>query len=552
MGFGVPEEWVDDVRAADEDTLFDVIPHLPQEAQEALLKLAVGETPEPPKPTPATADPFAHPDAQRRFRVLTNIEELERALNSPWEKWAVFLHPDQRQYAEKNYAGPARVTGSAGTGKTIVALHRAVYLARSNPNAQVLLTTFSEALARSLKIKLDHLVGNEPSIAPQVHVQSIRFVGRNLYSSLFGEPNIASSKDIKSLLATAAEKTEGHKFSLPFLIGEWTDVVDSWQLKNWEAYRDVTRLGRKTRIGGKQREILWSIFEAVRSNLNTQGLVTWADIFGRVADCLSSTTERPFDFAIVDEAQDLGVTEARFLSVLAGGKTNGIFFAGDLGQRIFQQPFSWKSLGIDVRGKSFTLKVNYRTSHQIRAHADLLLPSSVADVDGNTESRRGTVSVFDGQPPEAQTYPSAEAEQIAVGRWIAARLQSGCLPHEIGVFVRSDAEIDRAKAAIQLARIQPFELTDTVAAETGRVAVSTMHLAKGLEFRAVAVMACDEDVIPSQQRIEDIADDADLQEVYDTERHLLYVACTRARDYLLVTGIDPGSEFLADLTGTTK
>jgi hypothetical protein len=176
----------------------------------------------------------------------------------------------------------------------------------------------------------------------------------------------------------------------------------------------------------------------------------------------------------------------------------------------------------------------------------------VADVDGNTESRRGTVSVFDGQPPEAQTYPSAEAEQIAVGRWIAARLQSGCLPHEIGVFVRSDAEIDRAKAAIQLARIQPFELTDTVAAETGRVAVSTMHLAKGLEFRAVAVMACDEDVIPSQQRIEDIADDADLQEVYDTERHLLYVACTRARDYLLVTGIDPGSEFLADLTGTTK
>ena len=547
MSFGVPEEWVNDIRAADEDSLFDVISHLPQEAQEALLKLAVGETPEPPKPAPATTDPFAHPDAQRRFRVLTNTEELERALNSPWEKWAVFLHPDQRQYAEKNYAGPARVTGSAGTGKTIVALHRAVYLARSNPNGQVLLTTFSEALARSLKIKLDHLVGNEPSIAAQVHVQSIRFVGKNLYSSLFGEPKIASSKDIQSLLATAAKKTEGHKFPLPFLIGEWTDVVDSWQLKNWEAYRDVTRLGRKTRIGGKQREILWSIFEAVRSSLNAQGLVTWSDIFGRVAECLSNTTKRPFDFAIVDEAQDLGVTEARFFSVLAGGKTNGIFFAGDLGQRIFQQPFSWKSLGIDVRGKSFTLKVNYRTSHQIRAHADLLLPSSVADVDGNAESRRGTVSVFDGPPPEVLTFPSGEAEQIAVGRWIAALLQSGCLPHEMGVFVRSDAEIARARAAIQLAGIQPFELTDTTTAETGRVAVSTMHFAKGLEFRAVVVMACDEDVIPSQQRIESIADDADLQEVYDTERHLLYVACTRARDYLLVTGVKPGSEFLPDL-----
>ena len=277
----------------------------------------------------------AHPDAQRRFRVLTNTEELERALNSPWEKWAVFLHPDQRQYAEKNYAGPARVTGSAGTGKTIVALHRAVYLARSNPNAKVLLTTFSEALARSLKIKLGHLIGNELSVATRVHVQSIRSVGQHLYASLFGTPKIASSKDVQSLLASAAAKLEGHKFSLSFLIGEWTDVVDAWQLKDWEAYRDVTRLGRKTRIGGKQREILWSIFEAVRLNLNTQGLVTWADIFGRVADYLSSTTERPFDFAIVDEAQDLGVTEARFAKLGVWPSIEMKLITGEKNQRLY-------------------------------------------------------------------------------------------------------------------------------------------------------------------------------------------------------------------------
>lgn len=549
MSFGVPEEWVNDVRAADEDSLFDVITHLPQEAQEALLKLAVGEAPATPKPTPDAADPFAHPDAQRRFRILTNSEELERALNAPWEKWAVFLHPDQRQYAEKDYAGPARVTGSAGTGKTIVALHRAVYLARSNPNAKVLLTTFSESLARMLSAKLGYLIGNEPSVAGRIYIQSISAVGQNLYACFFGAPKIASSKDIQSLLADAAARVAGQKFSLPFLIGEWNDVVDAWQLKTWEAYRDVTRLGRKTRIGGKQREVLWSIFAMARICLDEQGLVTWSNVFGRVADHLPDTAERPFDFVIVDEAQDLGVAEARLFSALAGGKTNGIFFAGDLGQRIFQQPFSWKSLGIDVRGRSFTLKVNYRTSHQIRAHADMLLPPSVADVDGNFESRRGTVSVFDGLPPEVQTFPNAEAEQTAVGKWLAARLQSGCLPHEIGVFVRSEAEMDRAKAAIERSGIQPIELTDTAVAEAGRIAVSTMHLAKGLEFRAVAVMACDEDVIPSQQRIEDIADDADLQEVYDTERHLLYVACTRARDYLLVTGIDPGSEFLSDLTG---
>lgn len=153
MGFGVPEDWAEDVRAATEDTLFDVIAHLPQEAQEALLKLAVGERPEPLVATPIEADPFAHPDAQRRFRVLTNVEELERALDYPWERWAVFLHPDQRQFVERAYSGPARVSGTAGTGKTVVALHRAVHLARRNPGARVLLTTFSKALANALKVK---------------------------------------------------------------------------------------------------------------------------------------------------------------------------------------------------------------------------------------------------------------------------------------------------------------------------------------------------------------------------------------------------------------
>ncbi len=157
MAFGVPAEWVEDVRRATEDTLFDVIGHLPQEAQEALLKLAVGEKPEPPAPQPETADPFAHPDAQRRFRVLTNVEELKRALDYPWDKWAVFLHPAQEDLVKRTFNGPARVSGSAGTGKTIVALHRAVHLARENPQSRVLLTTFSKPLANALQRKLNSL-----------------------------------------------------------------------------------------------------------------------------------------------------------------------------------------------------------------------------------------------------------------------------------------------------------------------------------------------------------------------------------------------------------
>ncbi|HHW32947.1 MAG TPA: UvrD-helicase domain-containing protein [Paracoccus solventivorans] len=546
MAFGVPEEWVSDVRSATEDTLFDIIEHLPQEAQEALLKLAVGEKPQPPEPAPALADPFAHPDAQRRFRVLTNAEELKQALDYPWDKWAVFLHPAQAELVERSFSGPARVSGSAGTGKTIVALHRAVYLARINSDATVLLTTFSKALANSLRLKLTSLAGNEPQISRRVVVKAISAVGYDLHAERFGQPQIASPSLIRSLITKAASEVEGHRFSPQFLVGEWDDVVDAWQLRSSEAYRDVSRLGRKTRIGGKQREALWAIFERVRAGLAERGVVTWSDVFGRLTDSLTPTALRPYDFAVIDEAQDLGVAEARFFAALAGERSDGLFFAGDLGQRIFQQPFSWKALGLDVRGRSYTLRINYRTSHQIRLHADRLLPATVSDVDGNTEGRRGTVSMFDGPPPLVMECRDAEHECGAVASWIKDRLNQGCSPGEIGVFVRSGLELKRARAAVKAAGARAVELSEKVEMEDGAVAISTMHFAKGLEFRSVAVMACDDDVIPQSERIEAVADDADLEEVYNTERHLLYVACTRARDHLLVTGVAPVSEFVDD------
>lgn len=547
MAFGVPEEWVDDVRRATEDTLFDIISHLPSEAQEALLKLAVGETPQVSEPVAPDADPFAHPDAQRRFRVLTNAEELRQALDYPWEKWAVFLHPAQADLVGRSFSGPARVSGSAGTGKTIVALHRAVHLARTNPSAKVLLTTFTKALANALRRKLETLAGNEPEVLSRITVKAVSAVGYDLYSQTFAQPQIAPASLIRSLITKAAAEVKDHRFTTHFLMGEWDDVVDAWQLRTWAAYRDVSRLGRKTRIGGKQRETLWQIYEKVRAALGARGLVTWADVFGRLTLNLHNAADRPYDFAVVDEAQDLGVAEAKFFAALGAGRAESLFFAGDLGQRIFQQPFSWKALGLDVRGRSFTLCINYRTSHQIRTHADRLLPSSISDVDGNTDGRRGTVSIFDGPAPLVLSCRDADHECTAVAAWIKERLKEGCTLREIGLVVRSEAELKRARAAAKAAGVRAIELSERVDVEDGALAISTMHLAKGLEFRSVAVMACDDEVIPQLERIESVADDADLEEVYDTERHLLYVACTRARDHLLVTGVAPVSEFVDDL-----
>ena len=183
LRYGVPPEWLSDVRKSNEDTLLELADHLPGEAAEALLALATGAVPEIAKPVAVDADPFEHPDSKRRFRVMTNLEELQRALDYPWEKWTVFLHPAQRELVERQYSGPACVSGSAGTGKTIVA----------------------------------------------------------------------------QMLAEASKKAASHRFSGHFLWTEWNDLVDAWQLDVWEAYRDVARLGRKTRLGEQQRQISLSL-----------------------------------------------------------------------------------------------------------------------------------------------------------------------------------------------------------------------------------------------------------------------------------------------------
>jgi hypothetical protein len=545
LAYGVPLEWIDDVRRVDEDALLVLVDRLPAEAAEALLELATGGTP---RAVATTAeDPFAHPDAQRRFRILTNVEELERALAFPWEKWTVFLHPDQCQWVEHAFNGPARVSGSAGTGKTIVALHRAVHLARANPDARVLLTTFSETLAHALRTKLRRLVGNEPRLLEHIEVHSVDALGLRLHKALRGPTHLATRDEVHALLTEAAATAEGLRVSVRFVETEWDQVVDAWQLSTWEAYRDVPRMGRKSRLPQAHRETLWGVFESVRQGLERRGLVTQAGMFTALADTLEGGGRPPYDFAVVDEAQDLGVAQLRFLAALAGSKADGLFFAGDLGQRIFQAPYSWMSLGVDIRGRSRTLRVNYRTSHQIRMQADRLLGPEVVDMDGNREDRRGTVSVFNGPPPLVQVFGDEAAEIEAVASWLAERAKEEGQSHALAVFVRSEVELERARAAAEGAGL-PFRLLDErVETVAGHVSIGTMHLAKGLEFGAVAVMACDDEVIPLQTRIEEVGDEADLQDTYDTERHLLYVACTRARDHLLVTGVEPGSEFLEDL-----
>ncbi|MGB6868503.1 MAG: 3'-5' exonuclease [Acidobacteriaceae bacterium] len=324
--------------------------------------------------------------------------------------------------------------------KTIVAIHRAAHLARRNPDSRILLATFSQPLANALAAKIRLLLTGmgQPRLGERIEVHAMESIGRRLYELNIGKLKLATESLLSELLQKASRTVGDHKFSLRFLTTEWEQVVDAWQLDSWEEYRDVSRLGRKTRLKEPQRQLLWSIFEQVRSGLRDRGAVTSSGMFNVLARHYRNGGAPPFEFCVIDEAQDISIAQLRFLSAISVGQANGLFFSGDLGQRIFHQPFSWKAAGVDVRGRSATLKV------------------------------------------------------------------------------------------------------------------STMHLAKGLEFRAVGVMACDDEVIPLQGRIETVTDDSDLEDVYNTERQLLYVACTRARDHLLVTSTEPASEFLEDLSVTAN
>lgn len=549
LSLGIPEAWLPAVRAIRfEDQLFSACEHLSQEVAERLLTLATGAFVAPPLPQSTDETPKGVGET-RRFYVIEDVEDMRAALEAPLERWISFLHPSQRRLVDGSFSGPVKVTGSAGTGKTVVALHRAHRLAKEG--YEVLVTTYVSTLKENLERSLG-LLCRDSEIRNRIQVSTVHSEALKVVKQADPKAHPVSADRVAERLQTLS-RTHGLAFDDDFVRAEWENVVLRQGLETWSEYRATSRTGRGHPLSVPDRKALWNIFSECRDRLREDSAYTWTGLCLKATELLRSGEARsPFGAVIVDEVQDLSAPEIRFLWALSQPHPERFMVVGDAGQRIYPGGFSLRSLGIEVRGRSHILRVNYRTTEQIRHVADTLLGGASDDLDGGTESRSETRSLFGGPEPTLKGFQDAEKECAGLARTVRGWLDTGLVLEDIAVFVRSNQLVERVLSALRVAGIDVRALRKTSALTDSGVRVGTMHRAKGLEFKAVAVVFCTAQSVPNAKSIERATDPQDREAAIEQERRLLYVAMTRARDELLVSWHGEPSPFLAPLHTNEK
>jgi len=497
---------------------------------------------------------------------VSGQEELQLVLAHPFAAWRAFLHPSQRKIAYRaSYGGPAQVTGGPGTGKTVTVLHRAAFLATrvdtpppaagpgpatqgspSGPEAKpVLLTTFNGNLAEALHAQLDLLI-RDADVRSRIEVLNVDRLAYSIVKQARGNPVIADERMLRARWAEAAAAAD-LDLTPVFLKNEWEQVILGQDLRNEHAYLTCLRAGRGRPLTKAQRNQVWQVAQRVTAELAAAHESTHLQLANEAAHLLRQAGAPRYRHILVDEAQDLHPSQWRLLRAATASGSDDLFIAADPHQRIYNNRVSLASLRISVRGRSRRLSLNYRTTQEILAWAMPLLGSDqVTGLDGEVDSLLGYRSPMHGQPPQLR-MAATRAEEFAllterIRSWLAAGIES----YAIGVAARSASLVREAREALKADSIGTASLTDR--GSTQAVRAGTMHAIKGLEFQAVAVVGVEQGVIPEPAALtpedEDVLAHAqDLQR----ERCALFVACTRARDHLYVSGTGELSTFLPPL-----
>ena len=476
--------------------------------------------------------------------------ELQRILADPFAAWRIFLHPSQRKIAyATRYAGPAQVTGGAGTGKTVTALHRAAHLAaqeatqlfsaEAEDKRPILLTTFTRNLADSLLTQFEELVDDQ-ELRRQVEVINVDRVAHHIVAKARGSnPPIIKPHDLHQLWSSAA----GQDFTPSFVSREWEQVILAQDLHTEHEYLSCSRAGQGVPLGKSQRGRVWQIVQRVVGELHTAGMSTHLQLANEATHIVRQSLDAPYRHVIVDEAQDLHPAQWRLLRAAVASGPDDMFIVGDPHQRIYDHHVSLNSLGIGVRGRSRRLTMNYRTTQEILAWAvPRLGRNPVTGIDDEVDSLVGYRSPMHGGPPAIRHAATRDEELWALVEQLRSWMRGGIEPHAIGVAARSGYAVNEIKERLKVAGVRAVSLS-TGSREAVRV--GTMHGMKGLEFQAVAVVGVAEGAVPAPSAVtpetaDPVAHALDLQR----ERCVLFVACTRARDHLYVSYSGPPSAFL--------
>lgn len=565
MLLGVPEALLPAVRAvANEDALSRLIEWVPQSCVDGLILLADG------KPIDAVIDELerkrpAHvdtsdvaaalntPESQAEFMVITDDELLEAMLAAPMEQWRVFLHPSQRRLVERDWSGPVRVLGGAGTGKTVVAMHRARWLAQQlsdQAGARILFTTFTRNLATDIRSNLTKICSpQELQRLEVIHLDGwvMKFLqGQGLQVRAF---NDAARKACWDMAMAVADTSLG--LDRRFYEEEWSDVVLANGCRTLPEYIAARRIGRGRRLTRQNRVQIWPVFDALRTEFRQRGLWEPEEAKQAATDLLNKAVQGArYTSIVVDEAQDLDVASFTLLRALVGEPhANDLFIVGDPHQRIYGKPVVLSRCGIEIRGRSRKLRINYRTTEETRAWATAVLHGlDFDDLDGGTDPTTDYRSLLHGDVPLIKGFEDPAEEQ----RFLADTLRQ--LQQEQGslaatcVTARTNSGVEKLNTALQQAgfstRVINKDESDDPSDPALRLA--TMHRVKGLEFDQMFLPGLDQSQMPYRYELDQRPDQVSRELFEQQERSLLHVAATRAKKRVVVTYSGKPSSFLGN------
>lgn len=495
--------------------------------------------------------------SREHYTIIEDEEELRRIWNAPLEQWRVFLHRSQRKLVEADVNGPMRVLGGAGTGKTVVAMHRAIYLAENyftKESDRLLFTTFTRNLAADIESNLRQL-SSYSKLLKRIEVVSLdSWVNNFLTKQRFNKKIKYFTNTRDTTLVDLWQEAMGkiptdQDFPIEFYREEWEQIIQAHGITSPREYMRVSRKGRGVPLGRLQRKAVWPVFEHYMQRMMDEGVCEREDALRAARHILEEKGDiLPYKSVLVDEAQDMS-NEAfklirQMVPVESGDKRrNDIFIVGDGHQRIYNHSVVLGRCGIHIVGRAWRLKINYRTSDKIRAFAIRALEGfNVDDLDGGEDSQEGYVSLIQGNEPVIKVHDTF-SEEIQT---IISYLNSSDTLNQTCLVARTNTQLEHYEKALTASGFTTYKLSRSTAEDRYRdgVRLATMHRVKGLEFERVIIAGLNHDMMPLRQAIEETDDELVRESRIIQERALFYVACTRAKKDVLLTTSGKASELI--------